>query len=74
MMSRGHNFLSHTARQGLSAAALCLGQAQLWLNVITLATIPAFPAVGTAAAQGGSLSPKRYPESFMDLGSEGVNR
>lgn len=73
MMSRRHNLPSHTARQGLWAV-LCLGWAGLWQQVITVPTIPAFPALVTAAATGGSLSAKRYPQSFMDLGSESANR
>ena len=67
MTSRRHNLTPPTSPATLRGCmgGLCLGHARLWQAVITG---PA--ALPTAAEQGGSLLPKRYPSSFMDIGSQ----
>ncbi len=74
MMSRWPNFETPTAPQGRCAARLRRGHPQLGPQTLIAPTTPPLADLAAAAIMGGSLSPKRYPGSIQDFGSERVNR
>ncbi len=71
MMSRLHNFERLTALRGWCVVVVRLGHTSAGIQAGIYATTPPAPA---ASPIGGSLLPKRYPSSFMDLGSQEANR